>query len=51
MGSVTVQNGSHDTIFEISLSQRTTGVVVVVAWLEAGMLVDEGRVGERQRSS
>lgn len=51
IGSVTVQNGSHDTIFEISLSQRTTGVVVVVAWLEAGMLVDEGRVGERQRSS
>ena len=50
MGSVTVQNGSHDTIFEISLSQRTTGVVVVVAWMEAGT-VEEGRVGERQRSS
>ena len=48
IGSVTVQNGSHDTILEMSLSQSTTEVFF--ALLRAAWAV-EGRVGERQMSS
>jgi hypothetical protein len=44
---VTVQNGSHDTILEISLSQRTTEVLA----LPMAALAVDGRVGERQISS
>ena len=51
IGSVTVQNGSHDTILEMSLSQSTT-TEVFFALLRAALLVAvEGRVGERQMSS
>ena len=49
-GSVTVQNGSHDTILEMSLSQSTT-TEVFFALLRAAWVAVEGRVGERQMSS